>query len=358
MTRIRVGFLGAGKRVRCMYLPVLRALPQLFEVAGLTGSYPASTLRSSQELGTPGFDDVESLVRDAALDLLVVSVGAAANAEAALSALQTDCAVLLETPLALAHDQAAQIAQAALAHGRPVGVAEQKPYLPLECFKRQVIDAGVLGRVISAHNDFRSYDYHAIAQLRRYLDKDAAPVTARCVRAGFELAPFTRRSDAGRVPGPKEEIWELGTVSFSDGSLLVHNFTSAFKATPFRMDTDPSLRIYGTRGSWVGDQLLALNDFGETESFPIQRHTDGRGETLRYETVLPDGALLVWENAFAGLGFDDDQCGLAEHLVAMHGAVRGSEAPLYSPEDAALDVALMHALRVSAHHDGTPVALT
>ncbi len=355
MSRLRVGVVGAGRRVHEMYAPVLGALRDDFEVVGVASQTPAAARRAAATLGGAPHQDLAVLAREARPDLLVVAVAAVANAAVAVRAIQTGCAALLETPLAVGAADAARVCVAAARSRAPVAVAEQKPFLPAECFKRQLIDAGALGQVVVVENDYRSYDYHAIAQLRRYLAHDALPVTARAVRASFALDPYERREDeGGAAPGPRVEQWELGTVTFDDGGLLVHRFTSAYKVAPFR--TFQSLRIYGTRGSAVNDEIVVLDERGRSVRLPVEANAAGVGRAPRSITAtLPAARMVQWQNPFADSGFTDDQVGVALHLAALRAAILAGGRPLYGAHDALRDVEVVEALRRSAEADGAPV---
>ena len=358
MTRLRVGVVGAGRRVHEMYAPVLSALRGDFEVVGVASRTPASARRATAVLGGAPYENLATLARDARPDLLVVAVAAPANASVALQAIETGCAVLLETPIAVGAADAARVCAAAGRSPAPFAVVEQKPFLPAECFRRRLIDAGALGQVVVVENDYRSYDYHAIAQLRRYLAHDALPVTARAVRARFALDPYERRDEAGgAAPGPRVEQWDLGTVTFDDGTLLMHRFTSAYKVAPFR--TFQSLRIYGTRGSAVNGEIVVLDAQGRSVRLRVEENTPGAGRAPRSITAtLPGGQTVGWDNPFIDLGFTDDQVGVALHLVVLREAIAGGRQALYSAHDALRDVEILEAFRRSAEADGRPVPVT
>ena len=104
---------------------------------------------------------------------------------------------------------------------------------------------------------------------------------------------------------------------------LIHHFTSAYKQAPFRFEAARSLRVYGTRGSLVGDRLLAIGESGRSETFPISvelgPHADAAAR--RIEARLPGGARVEWRSAHPELGFSDAQLALASHLEAMAVAI-------------------------------------
>jgi predicted dehydrogenase len=341
-----------------MYAPVLRALRDDFKVVGVTSRTLASTRRASAALGCTPYEQLTALARDARPDLVVVAVSAPSNAAVAVQAIEVGCGVLLETPIAEGPSDAARVCAAAARAHAPVAVAEQTPFLPAECFKRQLINSGAFGQIIVVENDYRSYDYHAIAQLRRYMAHDARPVTAHAVRASFALDPYERLEPAGDVlTGPRVETWELGTVKFDDGTLLLHRFTSIYKVAPFR--TFQSLRIYGTRGSAVNDEVVVLDRHGRSVRLRVEENFVVLGRAPSAITVtLPEGQAVRWENPFADRGFTNDQVGVALHLDALRAALLTGRQPLYSTHDALRDVEIIDAFRRSAGADGAPVPVT
>jgi predicted dehydrogenase len=332
MTRTRVGFVGAGRRVRDIYLPVLRALSESFEVAGLTSS-GASAGELGAQLAIPAFRSLPLLINDARPDLLIVAVSAAQNVAAGLAAIDARCAVLLETPLAPGLAEGRRIASAAARAGRPVGVVEQKAFLPFECFKRKVIESGLLGRVTVVENNFRALGYHAVAQLRRYLADDATAVDVQGMKAQAAIEPFV--DVTGKVRSAGQEEWRFATIRFDDGSVAIHQSSTEYKKAPFRMGS--SLRVYGTKGSIVGEEIAFIDGSGLTQRLMVER--PGPGHFRARAENLPD---IVWQSAVQASSLDDDQMGVAEHLYAMRQVLTGARtAPLYRVDDALRDLEIL-----------------
>lgn len=359
MRRLRAGIIGAGRRVREFYTPILEALRDEFEVVGVTSRTPAAARNAAMVLGGVGHEDVARMARELHPDLLVVAVSPESNASVAIEAIETGCAALLETPLGMDAADAALVCLAAARSRAPVGVAEQKPFLPAECLKHQLIERGTLGQIVVVENDYRSYDYHAIAQLRRYLSRDAVPVTAHGVHATFALDPYERADSAGSTStsGERVEHWELGSVTFDNGALLVHQFTSAYKTAPFR--TMRSLRIYGTRGSAVDDEIVVLDAHGRSVRALIDERATRPGLAPAAMTAtLPGVNTVEWRNPFVGCDFTEDQVGVALHLRALSAAIREHGKPLYGPHEALRDIEILNALRRSAARNGIPVPVT
>src|SRR5690606_16947490 len=77
--------------------------------------------------------------------------------------------LLVEPPLAWSLRDGRTLLRRVRELAVPVGVAEPMPYLPVEELKAGLREAGVFGRILAAHNDRHTLDFHGIAQARRYL---------------------------------------------------------------------------------------------------------------------------------------------------------------------------------------------
>ena len=64
-----------------------------------------------------------------------------------------------------------------------IGVLEQWPKLPLEQFKEIIYSSELISRPYMVQNDGRSFDYHAMAQLRKYLNFANPVVTKGSVKS-------------------------------------------------------------------------------------------------------------------------------------------------------------------------------
>ncbi len=79
------------------------------------------------------------------------------------------------------------------------------PFLPLEQFKKRLIDLGVFGEICAVCNDFEIYGYHGVAQ----------PVYVRNVEHGFN-------EFYGSNSIQQEEIkWQSGSVVYNDGAVFL-----------------------------------------------------------------------------------------------------------------------------------------
>jgi choline dehydrogenase-like flavoprotein/predicted dehydrogenase len=341
--RVRVGIVGAGRRARGTYLPVLGALADRFEVAGMA----ARTRRERRANGVPVFDSVERMVERARPDLLVACVTPEANASVTDALLDFRVPLLVETPLAWSLRDGRTLLRRIRQLGVPVGVAEQMPFLPLEELKAALREAGVFGRVLAAHNDRHTFGYHAIAKLRRYLGPDRVAREASATSGACALS-----SSDGDAQGVAS--WQTGSVRYDDGAMLHHQL--GVGAAPALTRIPGSLRIHGERASMVDDEL-------RVDGHPPVRATRhqvrrGNGTVLRaLSLAVPGVGEVRWDSPLGDTPLDDEQIAVAAHLEAMRHAVLGDGAPLYGAAEALRDVEILRAMQISASLSGAPVAL-
>jgi predicted dehydrogenase len=112
--RIRVGLIGAGRIAGFVHVPSLRLLPDLCEVAAVASRDRARAKAFAQQWDVPRVHDSwEALVGDPELDAVVVCPPSDLNGPVAGAALAAGKHVLCEKPLALTHQEARALADAA-----------------------------------------------------------------------------------------------------------------------------------------------------------------------------------------------------------------------------------------------------
>ena len=309
MKYTNIGFIGAGKRVRENYLPVLEALGDRVKVAG-------TYTRSGTQLDDiPVFDSIESLGEEC--DVLICVVPPESIPSVGMQAINTGKRVLLETPLVQTTMDMEAFNGLTGAQRERVGVAENWPFLPMECFKREVINSGIIGDVIVVENDYRTFMYHGIAQLRSYLKNADSIMRIQTLSKQFAL-------DNGKI-----DPWFYRIVEFEDDSLLVFKYSDQYKRVNFRLPM--SLRIYGTKGTIESDCTYDPNCKIIYE--------DESGESQRLEVSIVDDEItagdITWKSPISGL--DEHQISLYQHVDSL---VEGK--PLYPVHEALMDMVILH----------------
>ena len=207
---LRVAIIGTARRSDYLYGPLIKALSDQVELVSVWGRSPDSTRRMSQSLGVPGYTELDTLVRETAPQIGVVSVNYHANGQVGLMAVEAGLNVLLETPIAHHLHEADAIIAAAEQRRLKIEIAEQFHRRPLEQIKLKLIASGLFGQVYTAFNDFGGHGYHGVSVLRSYLGFDAVPVQVTGSVQRYNLAPHWSR--LGDTRGARTETQEHGII--------------------------------------------------------------------------------------------------------------------------------------------------
>ena len=319
---IKVGFIGAGNRVKNFNLPALDALKEKYEVVGCvtrTGACNISDLKV--------YNSIESLANH--VDLMVISVPAHSNIDPAQRVIKSKKPILIETPLGINMQHTKATFSILKQSSFPVGVLEQWPFLPIEMFKKQIIASGLIGDIAVVENDYRTYEYHGISQLRSYLPKGINPVDIKTQRSIFP-------SHDG-----KSDPWSIITVKYDNGSLLIYKYSDKYKRVNYSPKKE--LRIYGTSGTINGDCLWDPEFFeirSLNEEYKMLCEHDSREIKALFFTP-ENGTKIEWKNPFVGYGLSEHQIAVALHYEKMYESLKYNVSPLYPIQDAFLDMAMM-----------------
>jgi hypothetical protein len=337
---LRVGLVGAGRRLLNIYIPILRELSDQYDLVGFTALSRQGFRRMESQTGIQPFLNAEELVKQARPELLIVAVPDRLNESTVQSLLDLKVPILAETPLAWSVFATRRIMQKAMANNVILGVAEQFPFLPLEQFRHKLLSSGALGTIYSVRNDFQSYSYHAIAQLRRYIN--GKPSAARCNEMIFQPSA----ADGSRI------FWQLGSVEFNDGSLLLHHFATPDKVVPGSID------IFGTLGNIHDNRITLIDPLSRRNSqFSILRSKSPTGRLRSIYSNIPDAGSLTWDNPFAAHPFSDEQIAVALLLEGMRLSIRQGKRPLYTASDFQTDMEIVRAFQYSVRRANASIPL-
>ncbi|HEX2915356.1 MAG TPA: Gfo/Idh/MocA family oxidoreductase [Chloroflexia bacterium] len=371
---VRVALLGASKRSRNVYGPLIKSLALSGEVE-LVAVWSRSQESASQlgaALNTPWYTDIEKLVRETAPEIGVVSVAYSANGQAGLMAVEHGLNVLLETPIAHNLQEADAIIAAAAQRNLKIEVAEQFHRRPLEQIKLKLLASGLFGKVYSSFNDFAGHGYHGISVMRSYLGFDAVPVRVTGAVKSYDLAPHWSR--LGNTRGARTETQEHGMIEFEDGRLGIFHWSSIAYDSALRWWRSSRFLAEKGMGITVGvgldveEQLSLLDPSGEAPRFITlerrwERNDGGNLLAMVAYTGDPSLPIVSWENPFyallrgTGVEWHDDEIGIAGCLMSLVSAIRENSQPSYGAAQARLDQELVLAIRESSRLAGQPVTL-
>ena len=148
---IRIGIVGASTTgwSQAVHVPALQALPS-FHLSAIATSRASTADAAGRAMGVQvAHGDYRDLVRDPALDLVLVSVRVPRHAEVLRAAIERGKAVFSEWPLAVDLDQATQLARIATAKGVKTFVGLQARFQPAILYVRDLVHEGYVGDVMA-----------------------------------------------------------------------------------------------------------------------------------------------------------------------------------------------------------------
>ena len=336
----KIGIIGCGKRFTNVYSHILEKLNYEVYVWNRTSKKSLELCQKNEQLNY-----VENLAQFKQLNLNLILCFVPANANFDLinknfngSDFTEDCPLLIETPVA--DPRWIQFSQNSY-----IGVLEQWVSLPLEQFKKKVYDSKLIDKPYWVFNDGRSFDYHAIAQLRSYINH-SIPNTIMgylddIMNPGFidKEGQFNNTSD----------FWTHGYVRMSDNSILMHSFAYNCKASLLKHIQ--LLRATSVNGSIVTGRVDQMdNDYEMAEIRYLNNTREVICEKIsatreRQITLELNAAGLVWKNPYASLGFDDQQTAMA---TVIDNALNKT---IYTAKDGFIDNMTIDAMKNAAYNN-------
>jgi predicted dehydrogenase len=341
--KLKVGIVGAGKRVHEMYAPVLNSNPDI-EVSGFWNRDPVKGQKLTDTFGYTRYTDLGKLARES--EALVIVVNSSALTQVELDCITFGKPIMAETPV-----WTKDVVAAAQKAGVPFQIAEQTPWLPSEQFKMNMIDFSEFGKPHTVVNDFRTFEYHGIAQLRRYIGFDKVPVEVCGMSHGVPMAPFRDGNDVeqrGHI-----ENWESGQIRFATGELAIYNFSSLYNRCKYRQPR--SLRIYTDRASIVNDDnkftiRLGHDDASYSEVGVMRAGNDVKTDWFRGDRFDGEGTLVAtypWQATTDHLTDQQEALKVLVDNFADHIITGGAQRLKYDVSQGWTDFNLLMAIRSS-----------
>lgn len=327
---MKIGIVGCGKRFINVYFPILEKLNHELFV------WNRSSHKSQEFCKDKKCNVVTSLesFKNILPDLILCFIPSQYQYDILNCLQDLNCNILLETP---ANDKRILSLQ-------NIGVLEQWPKLPLEQFKNIIYVSDLISRPYMVFNDGRSFDYHAIAQLRTQLSF-SLPVYIKGSTNVFNNPGIIDVS--GNINLTPHD-WTTGQIEMSNGSLLLYNFSYNCKSLlsiPIQF-----IRSYSTNGSIVTGRMKEIgNDYEfidiryqdkPTKEIKVCEITLERKDNVTFSLSLKK-ENITWVNPYGMLQFDDQQTAIA---TIIDDAIKGT---VYSYNNAYIDYACMQMIKMS-----------
>ncbi len=337
---LRVGILGAGRSTLNTHLPALAALPALFRVTAV-----CDLIKDRRDLVAKIYPELrpyrscEDMLDDPDIDLFFIALPSPLHGKVALSALSRNRWTVVETPMALSHDQALVLRAAAVKSRNKLFPCLSGYFSPEFRLARMALPDPRLGSV-----------YEAIVRRQDYIRRDDWQSIKRCGggAAWYEGVEAMHQALA-LLGGQVVQLWgELKRVAaLGDAEDTMHAALKGRGAmTAFvdigggRLDAPlPAFELHGTRGTFSvmpGADRGLIRAIDPDFKFPRRRSsvrtpalTDMHEEIpLREFTLaLPDretGAIGFWravyESASKAMPFPiaiDDAAEVIRYLCAI-----------------------------------------
>lgn len=210
---LNVAIIGQGRSGRNIHAMSLLKWPDKYRIAAIVDGDESRRARAVAELGCEAYADPERLYERRDIDLIVNATPSHLHVPLSLDFLRRGFHVLCEKPLASSVEEVDQLIAAAEQAGKVLTVFQQARYSPSFVKVKEVIDSGVLGRI---------------------------------VKIRIAIGSFTRRSD-----------WQT-LKKFNGGELM--------NTGPHPLDQ--ALQLFGTETMpEVNCQLELANAFGDAEDY-------------------------------------------------------------------------------------------
>ena len=376
-----IALIGCGRRAQQVYFQVLPALAEEARVVAVCDPVPGNRAVAAAHFGAPAFDSLRALLR--AKPMAAALVATPPSSHHAVSCLLSAHGVhhLVETPMCDTLRQARDMVTQAEHHGVVLRVAEQFWRNPVDLLARQLMAAGVLGRVGRITHFQAHLGYHNNS--RHQMMAGAAPLAVNAVESRMETAHYINMERHHR-----DETFRNRSFHFANG-LLVTDLAGNIKGALGRYDRPGLMEIDGSHGAIVQEAVGHWTGRAEVRLVPEQRLLDGSGgygdghpvlyryrdadgkieERALFERAddlvylgahveLPQGRFEV-ENEFAPRGVaTPGQAAFAAAVRDFTDLVRTGAPDPFTPAMAVMSLTMELAAALSARRDGARVELS
>lgn len=350
MTLAKIAIVGCGRPAQRWHLPTAAELARRgrIEFVALCDLDEELAAQAGRKFGVPHYSNIEQML-DRHKDIMAVDIVTGDPTHHALARLVAAHGrhLMVEKPMAVTLPCCDAIIEACRENNVHFEVAENYFRMPKQRLIRQLVERGVLGRILRVHfmdpkgrrpfpenvtphgiarpvSKFASYSglcmdmgAHRLSQLRFYANSEPQRIAATVKRY---------RTDPEFV----HEDWLHALIEFASGAVGVYE-TSRFGEETLRY-----AQIMGTEGMIIdhdtfGPSLpLRARSGGELRDVPVEfeRHRVGDVDVLK-RIVAHTDPPIIYENPYADCAIDDWSVGHAEEIMSLANAALHDVPPEY-----------------------------
>jgi scyllo-inositol 2-dehydrogenase (NADP+) len=168
MKRIKIAIIGQGRSGRDIHATTISKFPEMFEIIAVTDPIEERRNRAQKELSCEVYADYRDLFYNSDIDIIVNAAPSHLHVPISLECLNSGYHVLCEKPLSRRLSDVDTLAKACEKSGKMLAVYQQLRYAPAFEQLRNIINSGVIGRVIQAniaYNGFlRRWDWQTLQE--------------------------------------------------------------------------------------------------------------------------------------------------------------------------------------------------
>lgn len=289
MKTYRVGVVGMGFGRR-VHAPGFFGHPR-FELVAVAGARPGTADALAAASGARAYDDWQSLVAEADVDVVSIATAPYMHAPVALAAIGRGRNILLEKPTALDAREAGCVVEAARAGGVTGALVHEFRFRPARLAVKERIDRGDIGRLLA---------FHVTSHMAALAGLSEAPVgwLARAETGGGFLGAIASHY--------------IDTVQWWAGEEVVRVWADLRAAAPYRPAAGGGRERVSAEDSFVVVLTLAS---GAVATVSVSLAGAGFGE--RFEVLGDRGAMRVEDDrtvSFVAAGSREPQSVAIEEL--------------------------------------------
>ncbi len=353
MDKLKIAHIGTGRRGAGTYLPIISKLTADLELVAVCDTREESATEQGEKYNVPAYTDTAQMLDTVKPDICAIVITPSNNHIPGLLCSERGVSYCTETPIDTDLGWADKMIESAEAHGTKLEVNENYYRVPTERIKREMILAGVFGKVNAAYNDFRGHGYHGIGLIRSYVGFDNEPLQVYGFRKNYAVQNHVWRQ--GQPPRDAED-WQHAVIEFADGAVGIFNFSSLSYGSPLRGFNGS--KFYAECGMCFRNEAVILTETADAQrKINISRRTNNvDGYQTLAALVADTQPEVVWENPLQHYPLSDGEITVASELMSLVNAVRNNTEPEYGPYNGRKDREIDVAMARSWANNGTPVS--
>lgn len=248
---IRVGIAGLGRSGWAIHAHLLAPITDKFQVVAVTDEDENRRAEAIERFRCQAYENFDELLADRNVELVVVALPSFLHAPASLAAMQAGKHVVCEKPMAVSLEEADAMVAAAAATDQIFTVFQQRRYNPDFVKVREIIDSGLLGRIvqinISESKFTRRWDWQTLQKFGGgSLNNTGAHFLDQALQLFGPATPEVFcQLDRALTLGDADDHVKL--VFKAEGAPVIDIEISSCDAFP-----PPTWHVFGTQGSLVG----------------------------------------------------------------------------------------------------------